>query len=268
MPPDASSPTRPTKTPPPPATCQSSCARSSRTTSGNEDMDCCASGTCHRRRLGSGSHEAGRGLPAPRRLPCHLSSCAGQALADGPGALASKLLRLAASLWLSQYHERYLLEERLCQALPPSALVCYINSGAYDETPMRLSMKERLGRLPLGPQAASSSAAAPATLQATGRAEVTIVKVLQTQSTFAYILSSAISFQGHRASGSSSFGSEQFCHPLCGALPDSSEGNLHRSRGLQHSSRSTPCRASRTEVVEDAALLRCTLLGVGADQDI
>ena len=105
-------------------------------------------------------------------------------------AQQSRQNRLASSLLLCQQHERQLLEQHLTQSLPPSSLLLYVDGSSYDETPLRVSVKE-----PLVP--AESVADTPLLsqelllTQGLGRASkshVVIAKVLQTGSYFVYLV--------------------------------------------------------------------------------
>ena len=112
---------------------------------------------------------------------------------ERPQALKRKLLRVAASFFLHQVYERQLLEKRLSQMVTPASRILYLEAGAYDETPLRLSLKTPL------PTSSSSSTtwaaghnlphvATEAGLDSTTSSQSLICKVLQTKSSFGMVL--------------------------------------------------------------------------------
>jgi len=59
---------------------------------------------------------------------------------SGP-ALNLRLARLANAQCLQQRFDRQVMEQRLAQSLPKQSLLCYIDSAAYDETPMLTTVR-------------------------------------------------------------------------------------------------------------------------------
>ena len=114
-----------------------------------------------------------------------------QVLGVDAAAIESRLERLAAALWVQQVYDRLLLEERMASTLPPSCLIFYLDFSAYDETPMKITLKERLST-------SSSSKGAPAdnlfpqapVMEAPeqGQGQVVISKLLQTRGTFGMVV--------------------------------------------------------------------------------
>ena len=106
-------------------------------------------------------------------------------------SLASRLQRLAATLWIQQIRERHLLEERLSQTLPPACLVCYIDASAYDETPMRLSLQDPaptvVGHNPLMAESIAT-ALAKELMPKSSKRQSLIAKLLQTRGSFGMVL--------------------------------------------------------------------------------
>ena len=102
--------------------------------------------------------------------------------------LQSRLRRLAATLLLQQLHERWLLEQMLVASLPVGSLRFYLDSVAYDETPMKLGIqavdpKQDHSMQPLMPEAFFGVIPRGRT-----KAEASIVKLLQTRASFAILV--------------------------------------------------------------------------------
>ena len=73
----------------------------------------------------------------------HLASTASlrESLQLDSTAMQSRLRRLAATLLLTQLHERWALERFLTSSLPASSLRLCLDSVAFDETPMKLGIQ-------------------------------------------------------------------------------------------------------------------------------
>eukprot|EP00971_Amphidinium_carterae_P296702 5894053-Amphidinium_carterae.1 len=107
-------------------------------------------------------------------------------------AIQSRLTRLACSCFVVQHHERTLMESSLSKYLPQQDLLCYIDAGAYDETPMKVLLKD--GTIMQMP-GKSSSDKVPALRGTNGsvlalspKSQTMIAKILQTRSTYGYLI--------------------------------------------------------------------------------
>ena len=102
-------------------------------------------------------------------------------------AMQKRLFMYGATLYLQQLAERRRLEEEVERSVSPQGLVCYIDSGAYDETPLKLSLRD-----PLPGSSADSmernKAAGGQTRPTSSRSETAVCKVLQTTSAFAILI--------------------------------------------------------------------------------
>ena len=107
-------------------------------------------------------------------------------------AIESRLQRLAAALWVQQVYERLLLEDKVVSILPSACLLFYLDYAAYDETPMKITLKDPL---PTSAAARRQTLAAqnllhPPVAEPTekGPGQVVISKVLQTRGSFGMVL--------------------------------------------------------------------------------
>ena len=113
--------------------------------------------------------------------------------------LSKRLSRLAATLLLQQIHQRRHLEKHLAQTLPSASLLCYLEAGAYDETPLRVNLKEPRVQ---GAEGAASGLASenwddlPPLISSRPRSQLAISKVLQTKGGFAFLLALPTGFLG------------------------------------------------------------------------
>ena len=106
-----------------------------------------------------------------------------------PQTMKRKILRLAAAFHLQQIHERHTLEEQLAQTIAPASRILYCEGGAFDETPLRLTLKEAISAdsLPEALSQASRQSRSAASGQPP-RTQQLICKVLQTKATYGFLL--------------------------------------------------------------------------------
>ena len=108
-----------------------------------------------------------------------------------PPSFALRLPRLASTLFVQQVLERRLLEQQLVDQLGQGSLKFYLDYSAYDETPLKVSIRE----VP-NPQGSASSCDAPTVLPERDsgappykpRIDSVITKILQSKSSFGMLL--------------------------------------------------------------------------------
>eukprot|EP00971_Amphidinium_carterae_P197473 3919090-Amphidinium_carterae.1 len=107
-------------------------------------------------------------------------------------AIQSRLTRLACSCFVVQQYERALMESSLCQYLPQQDLLCYIDAGAYDETPMKVLLKDgtvmQLSGNSSFDQVPGLRGTNGSVLALCPKSQTMIAKILQTKSTYGYLI--------------------------------------------------------------------------------
>eukprot|EP00971_Amphidinium_carterae_P352911 6492770-Amphidinium_carterae.2 len=107
--------------------------------------------------------------------------------------IQSRMNRLACMLLLWQHYSRVVLERKVVGALPPVALICYLDVCCYDETPMKMSVNDPVHVV----QGASSSALSTQNLEGAhghkllSQRETCVVKLLQIKAAYAFVLNVA-----------------------------------------------------------------------------
>ena len=107
------------------------------------------------------------------------------------GSLRGKAERLAACLLLLQQHHRRKLEEGLANTLTSDSLLFYLDVATYDETPLKVSVKEPLLSSASAASSVGSLEAMPATAGHTSLispSQTMICKLLQTRSAACMLL--------------------------------------------------------------------------------
>eukprot|EP00971_Amphidinium_carterae_P327596 6459024-Amphidinium_carterae.5 len=108
--------------------------------------------------------------------------------------LQQRLIRFACACFIAQHQERKILESGLVAYLPKPSLVCYFDAGAYDETPMKVLLKEATA---IEMKMSSVSDDAPSEIQHgsvlafSPKSQTLIAKVLQTKSSYGILLESS-----------------------------------------------------------------------------
>jgi hypothetical protein len=115
--------------------------------------------------------------------------------------LQSKLGRLALAQCLQQRHDRAVLEQRVVHSIPQASLLCYIDGAAFDETPMKTTVK---GDCITGvtTQGAPTALTGPSSkalqlvnnLERQVKSESMVAKLLQTKQTFCMLFKAGGSY--------------------------------------------------------------------------
>jgi hypothetical protein len=115
--------------------------------------------------------------------------------------LQSKLGRLALAQCLQQRHDRAVLEQRVVHSIPQASLLCYIDGAAFDETPMKTTVKGDCitGVTTEGAPTALTGPSSKAlqlvdTLERQVKSESMVAKLLQTKQTFCMLFKAGGSY--------------------------------------------------------------------------
>jgi hypothetical protein len=115
--------------------------------------------------------------------------------------LQSKLGRLALAQCLQQRQDRAVLEQRVVHSIPPASLLCYIDGAAFDETPMKTTVKGDCitGVTTEGAPTALTVPYSKAlqlvdTLERQVKSESMVAKLLQTKQTFCMLFKAGGSY--------------------------------------------------------------------------
>ena len=110
--------------------------------------------------------------------------------------LQRRLFALCTTLCVQQLFQRHQLEQGLHSLMHPQSMICYLEAGGYDETPLKVLARDPfLGADATPPEAtaAKHQGLTPGLPQA---AETTVFKILQTGSSFGMLLKTSSGFLG------------------------------------------------------------------------
>eukprot|EP00971_Amphidinium_carterae_P000180 3827-Amphidinium_carterae.3 len=105
-------------------------------------------------------------------------------------SLDRRMYRLCCSLLLRQHYLRNMLEPLIADVLPRESLVFYLDFSCYDETPMKLSLKDPMVQRAAGmldPGFVAAGVPQPQALESE-RGQAVVAKVLQTSSSWGFLV--------------------------------------------------------------------------------